>query len=97
VSTSIETDSGPVPATARSAARRTEAAPATPSERRNGATWAMPSRHAASSAGAASPVGTVTTDVRTASQPAAAASRASASGSPPRDPGVSDPYHAGGR
>ena len=49
------TISGPVPATAASAARRSSACRAAGSAPTNGATWAMPSRHAASSAGADQP------------------------------------------
>ena len=59
VSTSMSTTSGPVPVTAASAARRSSARRAAVSELTNGATWAMPSRHAASSAGRDSPVSTV--------------------------------------
>ena len=55
----MSTTRGPVPVTAVSAARRNEIRRAAVSEPTNGATWAMPSRHAASSAGRDSPVSTV--------------------------------------
>ena len=55
VSTSIDTISGPVPATAAAAARRSSARRAAGSEHTNGATWAMPSRHAASRSGLLQP------------------------------------------
>jgi hypothetical protein len=96
----METTRGPVPVTARSAARRAAAraaGSAAASELTNGATWAMPSRQATSSAGVLSPVGTAITEVRTRAKPAAAACPASSAGSPARDPGASDAYHAGGR
>ena len=99
MSTTIETTSGPVSvtaATARSAARRTAARPAASSERRNGAWWAMPSRHDASWAGVARPVGTAVVFTRTRVNPAAAACPASTSGSLARDPGARAAYQAGG-
>ncbi len=55
----METASRPVPAAARSAARRTAARRAGASDRRNGAYCARPSRHDASYAGADTPVATV--------------------------------------
>ena len=97
MSTSIETVSGPVPATACSAACLSAARSGASSEPRNGAKWAMPSRHAASSAGVASPVGTAVMRARTSVKPAAAALAASACGSLARVPGESTVCQAGGR
>ncbi len=99
VSTSMETTSGPVPATADSAARRTLARSGPASDPTNGAMCAMPSRQEASSAGAAIPVSTGTVCSRTWRKPASAACRASAAGS--RDCGstlrLNVTYHPGGR
>ncbi len=61
----MSTTSGPVPATAACAAWRNSARRAAVSEPTNGATWAIPSRHAASSAGRDSPVSTMTVRSRT--------------------------------
>ncbi len=94
----METTSGPVPATARSAARRAAARCPASSDCRNGATWAMPSRHDASCAGADRPVGTVIVRTRTSVNPAAdawAASRAVSCAAGPASR-CSDGYHAGG-
>ena len=99
MSTTIETTSGPVPvaaATACSATRRTAARPGASSERRNGATWAMPSRHETSSAGVARPVGTDIVRTWTRVNPAAAALSARIPGSLARDPGARAAYQAGG-
>ena len=95
----METTSGPMPATAPSAARRSSARRAGSSELTNGAMLAMPSRQDASSAGVASPVGTAAVRSRTRRKPAAAASPASRSGSPACGSvsRLSRTYHAGGR
>jgi len=99
VSTSTETTSGPMPATAPSAARRSSARRAGSSELTKGAMLAMPSRQDASCAGVASPVGTAALRSRTRRKPAAAASPASRSGSSARGSvsRLSRTYHAGGR
>jgi DNA-binding SARP family transcriptional activator len=99
VSTVTETTSGPRPATAPSAARRSSARRAGSSERTKGAMLAMPSRQDASCAGVASPVGTAAVRSRTPRKPAAAASAASRSGSSARGSvsRLSRTYHAGGR
>ena len=96
MSTTIETTSGAA-ATACSAVRRTAARPGASSERMNGAMWAMPSRHATSSAGVASPVGTAVVCACTRVNPAAAAHLASSFGSLARDPGWRLVCQAGGR
>jgi hypothetical protein len=61
----MSTTSGPLPATAACAAFLSSACRPGVSELTNGATWAMPSRHEASSAGLDRPVSTVTVRSRT--------------------------------
>jgi DNA-binding SARP family transcriptional activator len=104
VVTSSETVSGPAAdvATACSAAclaASAEAASRARSEDMNGATCAMPSRHAARSAGAERPVRTVTARIRTWAKPAAASCAASTPGSPAAGSVscLNRTYQAGGR